>query len=142
TTTCARPSPACAPRRWGATAPCSTTSCSRRATACCTCATRPRRPPPRRWPSLARWWTGSADRRARAPAVGAVVPAAQAAVGDVVQDLEHVVQRGVGQARVDAEPEDLLGDEVGLVEPAHDAVGHVDVGGLAHEVAREQQAGG
>ena len=44
-------SPACAPRRWPATAAWSTTSCSRRPSARCTCATRPRRRPRRRWRS-------------------------------------------------------------------------------------------
>src|SRR4029079_466252 len=142
TATCARRSPACAPRRSGATAPCSTTSSSRPATACCTCATRPRRRRPRRWPSPARWWTGSADRRARAPAMAAVVTAAQPAVGAVAPNLEQLVEGGVRQPRIDAEPEELLGDEVGLLERADGAMGHVGVGGLADQGSREQNGGG
>lgn len=56
--------------------------------------------------------------------------------------VEGVLDHGVGDPWVDADPEDAIHHEIGVGEIADDAEGQALVGRLAREVAPEQQARG
>ena len=84
-----------------------------------------------RWRGGRRWRCRiMAERRSGSPCRGAR-PEGGERVG-------HVLERGLVEAGVAADPERALGDQVGRLQAAGDAMGHVGVGGLAQQVAAEE----
>ena len=65
---------------------------------------------------------------------------AHSLVEERVEEMDGVLEHGLREARVEADPKDIVHDKVRVGEGRGNAVVDGLVGGLAHEVAAEEEA--
>src|SRR5258708_29241719 len=59
-----------------------------------------------------------------------------------MKSVRHVIDHRLRDARVEADPENVVHDKVGILQLANHAPLYVSIGRLAKQIAAEKQAGG